>query len=90
MEGGLSQYHPQQQESPLKRKQLLKIVNCGLGILFFAVGLTGLFPDQTPKRVFDIAHEEGGKVFVFFALAHLALNWAWVKNTLLRQKKPLA
>lgn len=74
----------------MQRKLLLKIVNCGLGLLFFGVGMTGLFPDAVPGKVFHIVHEEAGKVFFAFAMAHLFLNWAWVKNVLLRKtKKPV-
>lgn len=74
----------------MQRKQLLKLVNCGLGLLFFGVGMTGLFPDALPGKVFHIVHEAAGKVFFAFAVAHIVLNWAWVKNTLLRKcKKPV-
>ncbi len=71
----------------LSRKKLLKIVNIGVGLLFLSVALTGLFPDALPHDFFHVLHEDAGNIFVFFAVAHLALNWNWVKLTLLKPKK---
>ncbi|KPQ37493.1 MAG: hypothetical protein HLUCCA11_00160 [Phormidesmis priestleyi Ana] len=71
----------------MSRKQLLKVINIGLGILFLDMAVTGLFPDLVSHDIFHIVHEKAGKVFVFFAIAHLALNWNWVKLTLLKKKK---
>ena len=71
----------------MKRQKLLKIVNVILGILFFNMAVTGLLADQIPYDIYQWLHGQTGKVFVFFALAHLALNWNWVKNVLLKKQK---
>ncbi|MGB3765603.1 MAG: hypothetical protein WA947_03520 [Phormidesmis sp.] len=74
----------------MDRKQLLKIVNVALALIFLDMAITGSFPDLFPRNVYHVIHEEMGKVFIFFVLFHLALNWNWVKNTLLKSKKSAA
>ena len=75
----------------MDRKKLLKIVNVGLGIIFLDMAITGSFPDWFSHDLYHVLHEEMGKVFIFFAVAHLALNWGWVKNTLFKKsRKPAA
>ena len=75
----------------MNRKKILKIVNVALSLVFLDMAITGSFPDLFSQNVYHVIHEQMGKVFIFFVLAHLALNWNWVKNTLLkRSRKPAA
>lgn len=75
----------------MNRKKLLKVVNIGLGLLFLNMAITGLSSDLIPYNTYRIIHAQVGKVFVLFAIAHIALNWNWIKNTLLSKKrKPAA
>ena len=71
----------------MDRKKLLKIVNVALGLIFLDMAITGSFPDLFSRPVYHLMHEEMGKVFIFFVLSHLALNWSWVKNTLLKKSR---
>ena len=69
----------------MNRAQLLKIVNIGLGLLFLNMAITGTFPNLVPYPVFEVVHQKGGKVFVVFAIAHIVLNWGWIKAKLIRR-----
>ena len=70
----------------MTRKKLLMIINSAVGLLFFCVGLTGLLSEQLPEQLFQIVHQGGGKFFIIFAVAYLAMNWAWAKNTFLKSR----
>lgn len=71
----------------MNRQKLLKIVNVILGILFLDMAITGLLADYIPYDVYQLVHASVGRVFVLFAIAHITLNWNWVKNTLLKKSK---
>lgn len=71
----------------MRRKQILKVVNTLLAILFLDMAATGLFSDRIPYDLYQIVHAQAGKFFVLLAVAHLALNWNWVKLTYLKKKR---
>ena len=68
----------------MNKPKLLKIVNI---IIFFCVlnqVMTGLGSDLLNKDVFAVLHPLGGILVAIFAVAHIALNWAWVKSNILK------
>ena len=71
----------------MNRKKLLKIVNICLGLLFLNMAITGLSADLIPYDIYRVVHAQVGKAFVLFAIAHITLNWGWIKNTLLKKKR---
>ena len=71
----------------MRRKLILKVVNTLLAILFLDMAATGLLSDYIPYNTYQIVHAQVGKFFVLFAIAHLVLNWNWVKMTYFKKKK---
>jgi hypothetical protein len=67
------------------RNTALKIVNPVLGLLVLNQIVTGIFIEFLPEGASEL-HEWGGYLFVGVAVAHIALNWNWVKATFFRKK----
>ena len=75
----------------MTRGSVLKIVNIALGVLFLNQVVTALLSDVLPEEAFEILHEGGGTLLVVAVVLHVALNWGWVRNNLLRKAtKPKA
>jgi hypothetical protein len=70
----------------MNKKNLLKVVNIVLGILFINQALTGILSDFIPKDLFEFLHM-GGFLLILAAILHVYLNWAWVKSNLLSGHK---
>ena len=70
----------------MRRKRILKIVNTLLAILFLNMAMTGLLNDYIPYDIYQTLHGQAGKFFVLLAIAHLALNWNWVKLNYFKKK----
>lgn len=68
----------------MNRAIILKVVNVILAILFLNQALTGFFHHSLSHRTFETLHEGGAILLVIFTLAHLYLNWGWIKSNLLK------
>ena len=69
----------------MTRNTALKVVNPILGLLVLNQIVTGIFMGFLPDAALEL-HEWGGYLFVVAAVAHVALNWNWVKATFFRKK----
>ncbi len=67
----------------MNRNRLLKIVNPLLGLSFLTQAGSGLFHGALSHEAFEVVHEGGGYLLVALAAAHVALNWPWIRVTLL-------
>ena len=65
----------------MTKRNILKIINVLLAILLLNQATTGMLHDLLPHSVFEIMHK-GGWLMVIAAIAHVYLNWAWVKANL--------
>jgi len=66
----------------MNRQTLLRLVNPLLALSFLSQAGSGLFHKALSHKAFEIIHEDGGYVLVVLALAHIALNWPWIRSTL--------
>ena len=78
----------------MKKNTMLKTVNLlvafTFAILAASAGIAKIVPDLS-ESVFEI-HQYTGYAFVIFAIAHIALNWPWIKANVLKSRaglKPL-
>jgi hypothetical protein len=67
----------------------LIVINPVIGVLIVMQAITGLnmvfgFLD---RRTFVALHAYGGYLLFFLVLCHLAINWFWVRNVLVKKKK---
>lgn len=67
----------------MTRQKLLKIVNPLLAVSFLCQAGSGLFHKALSHEAFEILHENGGYVLVVLALIHIALNWPWIRSTMM-------
>ncbi len=76
----------------MNKMSWLKIVNPVLFIIFLAQSITGLgfvlhaFSGNA-LRIAANAHKIFGVLFPFFVLAHIILNWSWIKSVFFNLKK---
>ncbi len=49
--------------------------------------VTGLAHESIPYETFELVHASAGLVFAAAAIAHLILNWNWVKTSYFRRTK---
>lgn len=69
----------------MNRILALKILNPILGILALNQIVTGFFHDALPEEAFEVLHEGGAILFAVAVLAHVVLNWGWIKANLLKR-----
>ncbi len=67
----------------MSKNTLLKIVNPILGVLFLNQALTGFFHHSLSHKSFELLHEGGAIALLTLTLAHIYLNWGWVKSNFL-------
>lgn len=73
----------------MKKAIVLKTVNLLIAGAFALLAATSLLPKIAP----DLAeasleiHEYTGYLFFVLSLAHIALNWSWVKSNFLKKSK---
>lgn len=75
----------------MNRVKALKVVNLLLFFVFFGIAISGLtamlFPGLIPYSTFRVAHPFTGTTFVALVIAHLILNFNWIKANYLKKKK---
>ncbi len=73
----------------MAKKNALKFVNILLALSFVMTafgGLTRFFaPAIIPYATFKLIHPYFGLFFVATAVAHITLNFAWIKSTYLKK-----
>ncbi|MCX8065304.1 MAG: hypothetical protein N3G21_09060 [Candidatus Hydrogenedentes bacterium] len=69
----------------MNKSILLKFVNPILGVLFLNQALTGFFHHSLSHKTFELLHEGGAIILVTFTIAHVYLNWGWIKSNFLKR-----
>jgi hypothetical protein len=73
----------------MKKTTLLKIVNTSIAVLFLVQTVTGIGSAFLPMQVFEV-HRYSGYLFSALVVAHVALNWTWVRATFFKKTKSTA
>ena len=71
----------------MNRNSVLKIVNPILVVLLVNQVFSGRFGRALPHEAFVVLHKAGGFVLAVAVVAHVALNWAWVRNNFFRRAR---
>ena len=66
----------------MNKKKILKIVNIILFADFTLLALSGILNRFIPYDIFRLFHPTAGFLLVILVIAHLNLNWNWVKSNL--------
>lgn len=69
----------------MNKNKMLKIINTVLAVLFLTQVLSGFLHDYIPGDIFEIVHEGGAVLLVFFLGLHIYLNWGWVKSSFFKK-----
>jgi hypothetical protein len=72
----------------MNKNEMLKSVNLVLALSFIVQALTGLCIFFALKgefmEIIEESHKYNGLILLLAALAHIYLNWGWIKNTYLK------
>lgn len=75
---------------PMNKRNLLKIVNPLLALVFIMTAFPGMIrnflPDVIPGEMFFMLHPKMGIALFILAICHIALNWGWIKMTFFKAK----
>ncbi|HPU97782.1 MAG TPA: hypothetical protein PLO53_07485 [Candidatus Hydrogenedentes bacterium] len=63
----------------MNRTLMLKVVNPLLAVSFLSQAGSGLFHGALSHEAFEVVHEGGGYLLIALALAHVLLNWPWIR-----------
>lgn len=66
----------------MNRKNLLKVVNVILGILFLNQAITVIIFSFLSRDLYEFLHV-GGFLLIIAALLHIHVNWAWIRTNML-------
>jgi hypothetical protein len=64
----------------MKKTVMLKILNPILGLLIINQAVTGSLGPKLPAWAFETLHIGGATLLVFLVIAHLTLNFNWIKT----------
>jgi hypothetical protein len=70
----------------MKKSSLLKATNVSVGTIFVIQALTGIAGPILPEKVFAV-HQYTGYLFTCLVVAHVILNWTWIRSTYFSAKK---
>jgi hypothetical protein len=75
----------------MKKSDALKVVNTILALSFLLQLSTGLLHNPIPHELFEVIHQGGGIFLAACVVAHVVLNWSWVKISFFKKSgdKPL-
>jgi hypothetical protein len=65
----------------MNKGRMLKVLNPIVAILFLNQLGTGIFRGSLSYETFEVLHQGGAIVFAIAVVAHVALNWNWVRGT---------
>jgi hypothetical protein len=68
----------------MSKSGALKVVNALLAVLIVTQMASGFFGRDIGMRAFNIIHRDGAIVLMVVAVAHIYLNWNWVKSAFKR------
>jgi len=71
----------------MNKQSILKVLNVFLLFDFLCLLVTVLLNETLPKEVFFKIHPIFGSILLFLVVAHLVLNWSWIKNSYIKRKK---
>lgn len=75
----------------MNKVKALRVVNVLLFLVFIGIAISGLtaflFPGLIPYSTFRLAHPLTGIAFIALVIAHLVLNFNWIKANFLKKKK---
>ena len=71
----------------MNKNTILKILIPIQGVLILSQVTTAYLHDSLSHEAFETVHIGGGTVLVLCVVAHVALNWSWVKASYFRKKK---
>jgi hypothetical protein len=73
----------------MRKQLLLKIVNPLLGLAFLSIifSLPFMLIQDLWSASISGLHRVFGITFVVLALAHIMLNWTWIRNTFFRKNE---
>ena len=71
----------------MNRTKLLKILNPLMGLLFVTQIVSGLGHHYIPLSIFHFIHDDGGQLLTVLVIAHVGLNWPWIKGAYLKRQK---
>lgn len=74
----------------MSKSRWLLIINPLLLLLILAQVVTGMAADHLPEQVFQHVHFGGGSLLLVLGVAHLLLNWGWVKTNYFKRKAKTA
>jgi hypothetical protein len=70
----------------MKKITALKIVNSLIAVLFITQAVTGIARSLLPDIAGEI-HQYAGYLFSALVIAHVALNWNWVRLTFFKKSR---
>lgn len=71
----------------MNKQLILKVLNVFLLLDFLCLLVTVLLNETLPKEVFFKIHPIFGSLLLLLVVAHLILNWSWIKNSYIKRKK---
>ena len=71
----------------MKRQKALRILNPVMLAVLLYQGVTGVFRFSFYDH-FKLMHPIAGLALLVLALAHLALNWPWIRTNYLSRRRP--
>lgn len=72
----------------MSKNKWLKINNLLLGIDLVVVALTGILQNPLPDlEIIKIIHRPSSSLFVLLSIAHIILNWPWIKANIKKKSK---
>jgi hypothetical protein len=70
----------------MNKTAILKVLNPLMAVDFIFLVCTALLSDVIPREIYVVVHPVLGYIFAACVLAHLILNWSWIKNNYLKKK----
>ena len=70
----------------MRKNDALKILNVILAVLISTQMLSGFLGGSLPIKAFNIVHRGGATILLVCVLAHVILNWAWIKSSYFKRK----
>ena len=70
----------------MNKQRLLKIVNVLLGLDFILLVSSAMLSNVIPRQMFNMYHPLFGAVFTILVIAHISLNFKWIKANFFKKK----
>ncbi|MEN6337105.1 MAG: hypothetical protein ABFE01_22840 [Phycisphaerales bacterium] len=67
----------------MHKNAMLKILNPILAVLTVTQAFSALLADRLSHEAFEWIHQGGGTLLLIGIVLHVALNWSWVRASLL-------